>query len=224
MRVGLSLIRRRATIGQSNNPQGTFTFNGSYTGVAAGDLLEGLDSTLSRNNALDQPGFRTWEPSVFVQDDWRVRPWLTLNLGLRYDIFTAYTEVHGRMSNYNPFTGLVQSPALPGIQQSSNTAGVPTPFTDFAPRFGFAATLKHNFVLRGGFGLTYFPVNYESPYYMKNAPFGYSASCTDSKYGGNEQQLRRMRPLMLQPGSLTTSADQLRHYRIVGHSYNYTRP
>ena len=178
VRAGLSLIRRRATIGQSNNPQGTFTFNGSYTGVAPGDLLEGLDATAARNNSLDQPGFRTWEPSVFVQDDWRVRPWLTLNMGLRYDIFTAYTEVHGRISNYNPFTGLVQSPALPGIQQSSNTAGVPTPLTDFAPRFGFAATLKHNFVLRGGFGLTYFPVNYESPYYMKNSPFGYSSNCT----------------------------------------------
>jgi hypothetical protein len=177
-RFGLSLIRRRATIGQSNNPQGTFTFNGSYTGVAAGDLLEGLDATLSRNNALDQPGFRTWEPSGFVQDDWRVRPWLTLNLGLRYDIFTAYTEVHGRISNYNPYIGLVQSPAIPGIQQSSNTAGVPTPLTDWAPRFGFAATLSHNTVIRGGFGLTYFPVNYESPYYMKNAPFAYSASCT----------------------------------------------
>jgi len=178
VRVGLSLIRRRATIGQSNNPQGTFTFNGSYTGVAAGDLLEGLNSTIARNNALDQPGFRTWEPSIFVQDDWRARPWLTLNIGLRYDIFTAYTEVHGRISNYDPFTGLVESPAIPGIQQSSPTAGVPTPLRDFAPRFGFAATLKHNFVLRGGFGLTFFPVNYESPYYMKNAPFGYSASCT----------------------------------------------
>ena len=187
VRTGLSLIRRRATIGQSNNPQGTFTFNGSYTGVAGGDLLEGLDSTLSRNNALDQPGFRTWEPSIFVQDDWRVRPWLTLNLGMRYDIFSAYTEVHGRMSNYNPYTGLVQSPAIPGIQQSNNTAGVPTPLADFAPRFGFAATLKHNFVLRGGFGLTYFPVNYESPYYMKNAPFGYSASCTIQNYKGYEQ-------------------------------------
>jgi hypothetical protein len=184
IRSGLSLIRRRATIGQSNNPQGTFTFNGSYTGVAPGDLLEGLDSTLSRNNALDQPGFRTWEPSIFVQDDWRAKPWLTVNLGLRYDIFTAYTEVHGRMSNYNPFTGLVQSPALPGIFQSSNTAGVPTPLTDFAPRFGFAATLKHNFVLRGGFGLTFFPVNYESPYYMKNAPFGYTASCTVQNFKG----------------------------------------
>jgi hypothetical protein len=178
VRVGLSLIRRRATIGQSSNPQGTFTFNGSYTGVAPGDLLEGLNSGLSRNNTLDQPGFRTWEPSIFVQDDYRVRPWLTLNLGLRYDIFSAYTEVHGRMSNYDPYTGLVESPAIPGIQQSNNTAGVPTPLSDFAPRFGFAATLKHNFVLRGGFGLTYFPVNYESPYYMKNAPFGYSASCS----------------------------------------------
>jgi hypothetical protein len=178
VRVGLSLIRRRATIGQSNNPQGTFTFNGSYTGVALGDLLEGLDATLSRNNALDQPGFRTWEPGIYLQDDWRARPWLTLNLGIRYDIFTPYTEVHGRMSNYNPYTGLVQSPAIPGIQQSGPTAGVPTPLRDFAPRFGFAATLKHNMVLRGGFGLTYFPVNYESPYYMKNAPFGYSASCT----------------------------------------------
>jgi hypothetical protein len=178
VRTGVSLIRRRATIGQSNNPQGTFTFNGSYTGVAPGDLLEGLDSTLSRNNALDQPGFRTWEPSIFVQDDWRVRPWLTVNLGLRYDIFSAYTEVHGRMSNYDPYTGLVESPAIPGLQQSNNTAGVPTPLSDFAPRLGFAATLKHNFILRGGAGLTYFPVNYESPYYMKNAPFGYTASCT----------------------------------------------
>jgi hypothetical protein len=177
VRFGVSLIRRRATIGQSNNPQGTFTFNGSFTGVAAGDLLEGLNSAISRNNALDQPGFRTWEPGIYVQDDWRARSWLTVNLGLRYDIFSAYTEVHGRMSNYDPFLGLVESPAIPGVQQSGPTAGVPTPLRDIAPRLGFAATLHHNMVLRGGFGLTYFPVNYESPYYMKNQPFGYTATC-----------------------------------------------
>jgi len=52
-----------------------------------------------------------------------------------------------------------------------------------APRFGFSATLPHNAVLRGGFGLTFFPVNYESPYYMKNAPFGYSESCTNQNDG-----------------------------------------
>ncbi len=176
VRFGATLIRRRATIGQSSNSQGTFTFNGSYTGVAFGDLLEGLDISLSRSNALRQPGFRSWEPSAYVQDDWRMRPWLTLNLGLRYDIFTPYTEVHGRISQYNPYTGMLMSPAIPGTNQS-NTVGVPTPYTDIAPRFGFAATLKHNMVLRGGFGLTFFPVNYESPYYFNNPPFSYAASC-----------------------------------------------
>ncbi len=178
VRFGLSLIRRRATIGQSNNPQGTFTFSGAFTGVAPGDLLEGLPITQSRNNALDQPGFRTWEPSVYVQDDWRTLSWLTLNLGVRYDIFTPYTEVHGRISNYDPYLGLLISPSIPGVQQSGPTAGVPTPYHDIAPRFGFAATLPGHAVLRGGYGLTYFPVNYESPYYLKNAPFGYSENCS----------------------------------------------
>jgi Carboxypeptidase regulatory-like domain len=183
-RFGLSLIRRRATIGQSNNPQGTFTFSGTYTGVAAADLLEGLAITQSRNNALDQPGFRTWEPSGYIQDDWHARPWLTLNLGVRYDIFTPFTEVHGRLSNYDPYLGLLVSPALPGLQQSGNSAMVPTPYHDLAPRFGFAATLPHEAVIRGGFGLTFFPVNYESPYYMKNAPFGFSESCNIQNTGG----------------------------------------
>jgi carboxypeptidase family protein len=177
MRFGLALIRRRAGVAQSNAAQGQFNFNGSYTGVAGGDELEGLSSGLSRNNSLVQQGFRTWEPSGYVQDDWRARPWLTLNVGLRYDIFTPYTEVHGRISNYDPFTGLLVSPSLPGNQQSNSTGMVTTPYNDYAPRFGFAATLKHDMVLRGGFGLSFFPTNYRSDYYFLNAPFNYAVSC-----------------------------------------------
>ncbi|HTZ47990.1 MAG TPA: carboxypeptidase regulatory-like domain-containing protein, partial [Verrucomicrobiae bacterium] len=177
VRFGLGLVRRRSGVGQSNNAQGGFSFNGSFTGEAAGDLLEGLASSQTRNNALVQEGFRTWEPHGYVQDDWRIKPWLTLNLGVRYDIFSAYTEVHGRISNYDPYTGLLVSPALPGTQQSNSTAMVTTPYTDLAPRFGFAATLAHNTVLRGGFGLTFFPTNYRSDYYFQNAPFNYSESC-----------------------------------------------
>ena len=170
---------------------GPFTFNGSYTGVAVGDLLEGLAVTQSRNNALVQQGFRTWEPSGYVQDDWRVKPWLTLNLGLRYDMFTPYTEVHGRISNYDPYIGLLVSPSLPGIQQSNSTGMVPTPNTDFAPRFGFAATLRHSMVLRGGAGLTFFPTNYRSYYFLLNAPFNYSESCTIQKSDSGHKQLLR---------------------------------
>jgi hypothetical protein len=177
IRYGLGLIRRRAGVAQSNAAQGQFNFNGSYTGVAMGDVLEGLSSGMSRNNSLVQQGFRTWEPSGYVQDDWRARPWLTLNIGLRYDIFTPYTEVHGRISNYDPYTGLIVSPSLPGQNQSNSTAMVTTPYNDYAPRFGFAATLKHDMVLRGGFGLTFFPTNYRSDYYFLNAPFNYAVSC-----------------------------------------------
>ncbi len=178
IRFGLGLIRRRATIAQSNAPQGQFSFTGAYTGVALGDLLTGAAATQSRTNALVQPGFRMWEPSGYVQDDWRAKSWLTLNIGLRYDIFTPFTEVHGRMSNYNPYIGLLSSPSIPGIQQSGPTALMPTPWTDFAPRFGFAATLAHNTVIRGGFGLSFFPTNNGSDYYFKNAPFNFSESCT----------------------------------------------
>jgi hypothetical protein len=178
IKMGLALIRRRAGVAQSNAAQGAFTFNGSYTGVAEGDLLEGLAATQSRNNSLIQQGFRMWEPSGYVQDDWHVKSWLTLNLGLRYDIFTPYTEVHGRISNYDPYNGLLVSPSLPGAQQSNSTGLVTTPYTDFAPRFGFAATLKHSFVLRGGAGLTFFPTNYRSDYFFLNAPFNYAESCT----------------------------------------------
>jgi hypothetical protein len=178
VRYGVGLIRRRATIGESSSPQGGFTFNGSYTGIPLGDLLEGIPITQARNNLFQQYGFRTWEPSAYIQDDWRTRSWLTVNAGMRYDIFTPYTEVHGRIATYNPHTGLLQSPALPGIQQSGPTAGVPTLYTDISPRIGFAATLKHNTVVRGGFGLTFYPVNYHSPYFMESPPFVFNENCT----------------------------------------------
>lgn len=184
IRYGVALIRRRDTVAQSNAAQGSFTFNGSYTGVAMGDVLEGLASGQSRKNALVQQGFRSWEPSGYIQDDWRARPWLTLNLGVRYDIFTPYTEVHGRIANYDPFLGLLVSPALPGLQQSDSTAMVPTPYTDVAPRFGFAATLGHGTVLRGGAGLSFFPTNYQSSYFLLNAPFNYAESCAIQNGGG----------------------------------------
>jgi hypothetical protein len=183
IRYGLGLIRRRAGVAQSNAAQGGFTFNGSYTGEPLGDLLEGLATASQRNNSFVQDGFRTWEPSAYVQDDWRARSWLTLNLGVRYDMFTPFTEVHGRISNYDPYNGLLVSPALPGLQQSGNTAMVPTPNRDIAPRFGFAATLPHNMVLRGGFGMTFMPQNYGSNYYFPNAPFDYSSGCSIENHG-----------------------------------------
>jgi len=175
-KFGMVLIRRRVTIHQGDNAQGSWAFSGGYTGVPDGDLLEGLSTGGQggvfgmRSTPLLSPGLRTWEPAAYVQDDWRARHWLTLNLGMRYDIYTPYTEVRGRISNFNPANGLIMAPSLPGAQQSNATAGVGTSYLDVAPRFGFEASLPHSMVLRGGFGLSYFPTNYASQFAEKNPP------------------------------------------------------
>ena len=186
IKLGVSLIRRRSAIGQSPSPNGAFGFNGNYTGEPLGDLLEGLvqggvseggQPAALRSYTLWEGEYKFWEPTVYVQDDWHAKRWLTLNLGMRYDIFTPFTERGNRITNYNQDTGVLVGPGLPGSQLSGLTAGVKTPYLNIAPRFGFAATLKHNFVLRGGMGLTFFPINYSSNYSLKNAPGNFNANC-----------------------------------------------
>ena len=65
------------------------------------------------------PHFRSWEVAGYIQDDWRVTSWLTLNLGVRYEIFTPFTEVHGYISNFDTATGEVVSPVLSGANHGS---------------------------------------------------------------------------------------------------------
>lgn len=184
IKIGLGVIRRQASIDQSMASDGELYFDGIYTGEQGGDLLYGLsrgNSTSSadglRNISLVAQGLRSWEPSAYIQDDWRARKWLTVNLGLRYDIFTPYTEKRGRFSNFDQSIGLFVSPSFPGVQNTTPTDGINTYYKNIAPRFGFAATLPHNMVVRGGFGMTYYPTNYGSGFAGKNAPFIYASSC-----------------------------------------------
>jgi Carboxypeptidase regulatory-like domain len=182
IKIGVALIRRRTTISQSRSPNGSLPFTGQFAGVPAADLLEGLSAGspnggLLRSYEIVSPGYRMWEPGAYVQDDWRAKHWLTLNLGIRYDIFTPFVEKRGRISNYDEATGLIVGPSIPGAQQTGPTAGIKADYLDIAPRFGFAATLKHDFVVRGGFGLTFWPVNYQSGYNLINTPFVSNFSC-----------------------------------------------
>ncbi|HMF76342.1 MAG TPA: carboxypeptidase regulatory-like domain-containing protein [Bryobacteraceae bacterium] len=158
-KFGAAVIRRQASNTQDNQGEGAF----SVAGLP--QLLEGVLNNEQRANELAAPGWRYWEPSVFVQDDWHVTRWLTLNLGARYDIFTPKTEVNNNLSNFNPYTGQLMI-----ASNSDPTAGVKTYYNSLAPRFGFAATLGQGFVLRGGFGMSYFPGDYTSDANLKNPP------------------------------------------------------
>jgi outer membrane receptor protein involved in Fe transport len=182
IKFGASLIRRQYSIVQSSTSRGTFTFNASASNAPAplnygfANFLAGAPVTVQRVASLYKPGYRGWESGYYVQDDWRLTRWLTLNMGVRYDIFTAKTEQHNRMANFDP----VNSAILVAGQNSSATTNISTDHGDFAPRFGFAATLGHGTVLRGGIGLSFYPGDYASGVALKNPPFTSALTCGTS--------------------------------------------
>lgn len=101
---------------------------------------------------VTQHYFRTHIYAAYVQDDWKVTPKLTLNLGLRWEYFSPMTEKNGNLYDWMPGPGygnLTQST----IQQVNRL--YQPDYKDFAPRFGFAYNPKTSIVLRGGFGIMY---------------------------------------------------------------------
>jgi hypothetical protein len=69
---------------------------------------------------------------------------------------------------------------LPGSQKSNATGGITTDYGDVAPRLGFAYTTRPGTVVRGGYGLTFYPGNSTSGAFMKNAPYSFNFGCGDT--------------------------------------------
>jgi hypothetical protein len=182
IKVGAILIRRQAETPTSGNNFAYFSPN--YTGNALADMLEGLSVGLSEDVVMIQQRFRMWEPSAYFQDDWRVTNSLTLNLGVRYDIYTPWTERYGHMSNFDLNSDLIVSPTLLGANEAGPTGNIKTDHGDIAPRIGFAYSLPRSTVIRGGWGLSYFPGNVSGTgsFQLLNAPFIWDMGCGVSGY------------------------------------------
>ena len=133
--------------------RGDLTFTGIFTGgLSYADGLLGATEYTQLTNVffVDQ---RLWMASGFVEDDWKVTPKLTLNLGLRYDFAAPAVEGKNRMANFNP----AGSGSL--VFASSGSLGdralVNPNTTDFGPRLGVSYSLDDKTVLRGGYGVYY---------------------------------------------------------------------
>jgi TonB dependent receptor len=176
IKIGAGLIRRQALNNQNNYGTGLWSFQdaaippGGHPDptTALSNLLTGDFYSVQRNNQIAPPHYRLWEPSFYIQDDWRAGNKLTLNLGVRYDIFTPFTEVHGAISTFDPKTASILVAGKNGVNQY---AGLNPTWTNVGPRIGFAYSVKPGTVLRGGFGLSFFPENYTSNSSLKNQPF-----------------------------------------------------
>lgn len=171
-KTGAALIRRNFSFQLPLYPKGLFIF--APTAVAATGtyvptlqkLLTGTGYVTMRQAFNAKPYDRTWEPSVYFQDDWRATDKLTLNMGLRYDVYTKPNEKNGNFANFNLAT-------LSIIQNA--TGGLENTYGDFSPRFGFDATIAPGTVLRGGFGLTFFPGDSNNTLVLNVPPFGFNS-------------------------------------------------
>lgn len=149
-KFGVDFRRMDTNLGQILFPRGSYSFSGLFTGSALGDALLGLSASTSRTWAAGIPALRRYGYAGFTQDTWRVSDRLTLELGLRWETFTAYTEQHNRLANFSFKTN-----SLILASGSDRTAGVSTDLNNFAPRFGYAHQVNKRVVLRGGFGIYY---------------------------------------------------------------------
>ena len=139
---------------------GSFTFDGSITNAknSAGDAVNALADFLlgdikTASYSLPQPliGRRNYNIGLYIQDDWKVNPKLSLNLGLRWEYESPLTAANNEYSRVDPTTGEV----LFAGKNASDTLNLPASKLNFAPRAGFAYSLTPKTVIRSGFGIFY---------------------------------------------------------------------
>ena len=160
IKTGVDVRRRQLTEFQTNRGNGRFNFATSQTnnpvnntgGDGMASFLVGAPSLIEQDYTLAWVGIRGTEYSFYVADDWRATSKLTMNLGLRYELDTPYSEVSDRWANFDPTTATVLVAGRNGV---SKYAGVETWKKGFAPRFGFAYSVANKTVVRGGFGIFY---------------------------------------------------------------------
>jgi outer membrane receptor protein involved in Fe transport len=189
MRFGFSVIHNGFGFFQLGAPSGSLSFSGTYTnnpatasgGNGFADFLLGLPVSSSKSAAPAGVPYESYtEYGAFAQDQWRIAPRLTLNLGLRYDLFTPVQERHNRQSDFLLGTGTLVLAGQGGY--SATILGIQN--HNFSPRIGLAYRIGDKTVVRAAYGLFYF--NEEgiggSTRLFINNPFAaqYAVSCSST--------------------------------------------
>lgn len=179
LKFGVDVVRPNYIENDIRNVRGDFRFRGRFTNPANAtsngfrsfaDFLYGIPDSTQRQLGAEAADLTAWQSAFFIQDNWRVTPWLTFNLGVRYDYTPFLYEKRDRISNFIPELGVTacadgayRDPVTNNsICVSRESLGLPralvkTDSNNFAPRFGFALKLFNDdkTVVRGGAGIFY---------------------------------------------------------------------
>lgn len=149
---------------------GNFTFNGIFTrdpntndtnqtGLGYADFLLGLPQQWGVQSG-PETGARVWNAQLFIQDSYKVKPNLTINVGLRYLNQQGWTEEHDHVAQFDPTLTNVATNTLGAVWfgGADGRRQLQASHHDvFAPRVGFAWSPKSTWTVRGAYGLYSFP-------------------------------------------------------------------
>ncbi|PYV21887.1 MAG: hypothetical protein DMG24_18330, partial [Acidobacteria bacterium] len=162
LKFGYRYVRRLTSPFTNTNTRGSLSFNDNFTndtiktgGSGIATLLLGYLTGASRGFLITPYYMTNSIHSAFFEDDWRATGRLTLNLGVRWDVFTPDVETRNRLVNFDPATLTLVYAAENG---TSRTANKSTQYGNVGPRLGFSYDLfgVGRTVLRGGYSISYF--------------------------------------------------------------------
>ncbi len=138
---------------------GAFNYTGAFSSnpyatkatlYPAADFLTDRAQDVQIGAVSGRTGQRQWRDGVFAQDDFKVMPNLTLNLGLRWEFDQPIFEIHNKMANIDIATKQIQYAGVNGASRALYDAT----YTQFQPRVGFAYQAMPRAVIRGGYGIS----------------------------------------------------------------------
>ena len=172
VRTGFDFVRLELNHWQpeNGNPRGALTFAGGGTGIPGyagvggwnsyASFLLGQVGSFGKSVQVEEMTGRENQFGLYVSDRWQVNEKLTLNLGLRYELYPLFARADRGLEllDLNTFTV-----ALGGLGNNPRDVGLETSKTLFAPRVGVAYRLNDDTVLRAGFGRTFNPMPWSRP-------------------------------------------------------------
>ena len=160
-KIGASLRKNEFnSYNPATSPEGQLLFDGTITNQGSpgnpntqiADFLLGKIKTAQYEQPQPPTGRRNYNYGIFLQDDWRVTPKLTFNLGVRFEYESPLTIATNIYSRIDPNTGNLLVAGLNGVSRSLN---VTTPKADVSPRIGLAYSVDNKTVIRAAFGTFY---------------------------------------------------------------------
>jgi Carboxypeptidase regulatory-like domain/TonB dependent receptor-like, beta-barrel len=151
VKFGTEFLHVKTKINDLNATIGRMNFDNRFTNRAVGDLLLGLPSQLALTSftVMDQGQNMQF---YFIQDDYKITPKLTLNVGLRYEFATPPVEKENRFANFDAATGKEVFAKDGDLFERSL---IHPDHNNFAPRIGFAWSAISRLVIRGAYGVFY---------------------------------------------------------------------